>query len=90
MDVKIKETSICCVTCNRPLNPDNGPKEASVAVMQATNRRNSLMAREVVLKDLQANKRLGVAQAVELNEVQSELSEINEFLMVHGPWWIRE
>jgi len=89
MEIKIEETCVSCSICKRPLNPLTGPAERKESVMQATVLRNSLMAREVVLAELLKNKQLATSQMTELNSVREELSQINQFLLTHDPWWVR-
>ena len=89
MEIKIEETCVSCSVCKRPLNPLSGPAERKESVMQATVLRNSLMAREVVLAELLKSKQMTTGQMTELNSVREELKQINEFLLIHDPWWIR-
>lgn len=89
MNIKVEETCVSCSMCKRPLNALSGPAERKESVMQATVLRNSLMSREVVLAGLLKSKQMTTNQMTELNSVREELSQINQFLLTHDPWWVR-
>lgn len=97
---KIVETCISCPTCNRPINPDNGPAEKKIAVNLATNRRNSLLSKLVdsreqikrLSRDPKNKDALAHADVLKANirATEEELKFLDDLINAHDPWWINK
>jgi hypothetical protein len=96
MTTQIKNTSVSCPCCSRPLDVNAGPEEKKIALAVAGNRLNSLRANIIIAQEqiamLERNRNdkakmlLAEGAGIILAKLETEAAELRDLIMLNDPF----